>query len=588
MNLIAMLMLAADPSAQPLPDIVLLDFTAGYCQPCQQMVPVLQRMEKAGYPIRKIDIGEHPELSRQHKVDVIPTLILMVDGKEAERFVGITAEQELRHAMLDAKERWKIEHRTAEPNSSTATIASTPANQSTTSEPASAAVPKSGIRGVIDRMKQGLAGAGTASRDNLERPDFRAQSPDEAMPAITNDTLPMEATVRVRLDEGEFKDVGTGTIIHSTTGQSTILTCAHIFKDFKSNANLEVEVFRNGQTLKYAATVLGGDHDSDLAFLRIKNSSPLPMAPLQQGELNLKPEDPVFSIGCNGGKMPTQLGMKVKKVKYFEGPENILCTVDPVQGRSGGGLFNVHGELVGVCSGAFRESKEGLYTGIGAVRQLMTGLRLNSLFECEVPGFASESSNVPAKTASFEKDVDPFEQMFEESAESFGDETSPAELPSSPPPSFDSTPPGELSDPFASAMTAGIATDAEGTMNARTEITVIIDSKDPQMGKRVVVIPQATPFLLHLLTGQSPQTSSELVTAGQSSLSTTSSRSGVRELQRRRQPSRPVYRSRDRRNVRAAELAPRHRIEHVTTGSRSTNRVPLPNASRNRWLPPAR
>ena len=51
MKLIALLMMAADTNGQPPQDIVLLDFTAGYCQPCKQMVPVLQRMEKNKFPI---------------------------------------------------------------------------------------------------------------------------------------------------------------------------------------------------------------------------------------------------------------------------------------------------------------------------------------------------------------------------------------------------------------------------------------------------------------------------------------------------------------------------------------------------------
>ena len=92
MNLIAMLMLAADLNGQPLPDVVLLDFTAGYCQPCQQMVPVLQRMEQDNFPVRRIDITENPDTSRQYKVDRIPTLVLLVEGREAQRRRGIDGE----------------------------------------------------------------------------------------------------------------------------------------------------------------------------------------------------------------------------------------------------------------------------------------------------------------------------------------------------------------------------------------------------------------------------------------------------------------------------------------------------------------
>ena len=90
MKLLAMLMMAADLNGQPLPEVVLLDFHAGYCQPCQQMVPVFQRMERDKFPIRRIDITDQPDVSKQYRVDRIPTMILLVEGREAQRFVGLT------------------------------------------------------------------------------------------------------------------------------------------------------------------------------------------------------------------------------------------------------------------------------------------------------------------------------------------------------------------------------------------------------------------------------------------------------------------------------------------------------------------
>ena len=114
MNLIAVLALAAaELNGEPLPDVVLLDFTASYCQPCQQMVPVLQRMERDGFPIRKIDITQQPQVSRQYKVGRIPTLILLVEGREAERFVGLTAEAQLRRQMNDAARKLDMSRRAA-------------------------------------------------------------------------------------------------------------------------------------------------------------------------------------------------------------------------------------------------------------------------------------------------------------------------------------------------------------------------------------------------------------------------------------------------------------------------------------------
>ncbi|MEQ9406250.1 MAG: trypsin-like peptidase domain-containing protein [Fuerstiella sp.] len=565
MNLIAMLMLAADPNGQPMPDVVLLDFTAGYCQPCQQMVPVLQRMERDRFPIRKIDITENPDVSRQYRVDRIPTLILLVEGKEAQRFVGLTTEDELRRAMNDAARKLDMQRKAAappeesQPASFEDFVDSQPQPPPAEKETVAAAepeAPRSGIRGVFDRMKRGLGGGAenTADRDRLERPDFRAQSPDE-QPAPVNNSLAMRATVRVRLDDGEFKDVGTGTIVHSTAGQSTILTCAHIFKEVSGQGSVEVEVFRNGEVLKYPATVVGGDHDSDVALIQIRNTSPLPVAPLLNGKLNLQKKQPVFSIGCNAGNMPTQLDMEVVKVNFFNGPENIVCSIDPVQGRSGGGLFNGDGQLIGVCSGAFRDTKEGLYTGVGAVRKLINELKLNTLFEEKTAGFSTTASTessaasaevaatAPSAASPFTEEPDLFAQMFDENAQAFSGDAAPSASP------FDQQPepPAPGSGNSFSATPARMAMASAPAPETPTEITVIIDSGDPAKGKRVVVIPRPSPWLLQLLTGESDTDGSRMATGGSPDLSRTSSRRTIRK------PSSPPP---------AANTAPRSRAQN--------------------------
>lgn len=521
MNLFAVLALAAaDLNGQSLPDVVLLDFTASYCQPCQQMVPVLQRMENHGFPIRRIDITKQPQVSRQYKVDRIPTLILLVEGQEAKRFVGLTAEAELRREMNDAARRLDMERRAAGAPPRTAQTAS--ADQPPKPEKAET---RPGLRGIFDRMRQGLGGEKVADKDKAEHPDFRAQSPGPVTGATPNDSAAMQATVRVRLDDGEFRDVGTGTVVHSTSGQSIVLTCAHIFKDAgpESETAVIVDVFRNGETLKYPATVIGGDHASDIAFLRIQNKSPLPMVSLASKPATAG--ESVFSIGCNGGNMPTILNSRVVQVNRYEGPENIVCSVDPVQGRSGGGLFNAAGELIGVCSGAFRERKEGLYTGFGAVHKLMSQLKLNSLFEDSAPVFeeiADASEAVASETKNpFENADEIFDELFSEDGTELADaeefrSDSPAATAAS----------KNLPDPFAPASAQLTTTPAAGN----TEITVIIDSKDPAKGKKVVVIPKPSPWLMELLTGEPAANKPGLATTRTQEVSTTSARRKTQKI----------------------------------------------------------
>ena len=92
-------LVGAETVSAQTPDVQLLDFTASYCQPCQQMVPILQSMERDKFPVRQIDITEEHELAKKFNVNNIPTFVLMVEGKEVKRFVGLTDEAELRSEM---------------------------------------------------------------------------------------------------------------------------------------------------------------------------------------------------------------------------------------------------------------------------------------------------------------------------------------------------------------------------------------------------------------------------------------------------------------------------------------------------------
>src|SRR5207342_389065 len=47
-------------------DNVLLDFTATWCGPCQQMSSIVSRLERQGYPIRKVDVDQEPDLAAKY------------------------------------------------------------------------------------------------------------------------------------------------------------------------------------------------------------------------------------------------------------------------------------------------------------------------------------------------------------------------------------------------------------------------------------------------------------------------------------------------------------------------------------------
>lgn len=504
LQLSAFLLLSCQSSADEfrmdsLPDVVLLDFTSSYCGPCQQMVPLLQNMEKLGYPIRKIDFSANPNLSKQFKVQVIPTLIVMVEGKETKRFVGLTAEQTLCDAMNQVARKLhadRQEARSVQPAVDSRLAATTP-NTPTSSTNAGAESPgtRSGIAGFFDRLKSPAA----PTAHTLENADVRAQSPETSSTATERNSVPHKATVRVRLMDGKMRDVGTGTVIHSVAGQSTILTCAHIFKEAASDAVVEVDIFQGDKVLKYPAKVLGGDHNADVALIQIKNTAVLPTAEVAFDRATLVPREELFSIGCSNGDPPTRLKMNVVEVNRFEGPSTILCTNAPTQGRSGGGLFDTQNRLVGICSAADYKAGEGLYCGLPPLQQLMKKLKLTSMRQQTTDNFAgsmTRENQTVAPESPFPTDDGVFDALFNDASvtgsEAF--ETPPAQTVAA------TTMQTGLSDPFAPSRNS--AQSPNSAQSQGTEITVIIKDPTAPNGQKVVVIPKASPWLLKLLTGE--------------------------------------------------------------------------------------
>lgn len=77
---------------------VLVDFSAQWCPPCQQVAPVVDELAEE-YSDRahvvKVDIDESPELAQQYEVMSIPSFFVFRDGKVTSRAVGVVSRGDL-------------------------------------------------------------------------------------------------------------------------------------------------------------------------------------------------------------------------------------------------------------------------------------------------------------------------------------------------------------------------------------------------------------------------------------------------------------------------------------------------------------
>ena len=82
---------------------VIVDFRASWCQPCAMLAPVLSEMaEKYDGKIKvgKINIDNEIALTMKYSVTAVPTLVVIKNGEEADRTVGLVSAGQLEELIL--------------------------------------------------------------------------------------------------------------------------------------------------------------------------------------------------------------------------------------------------------------------------------------------------------------------------------------------------------------------------------------------------------------------------------------------------------------------------------------------------------
>jgi thiol-disulfide isomerase/thioredoxin len=349
---------------------LLLDFATPYCGPCRQMEPVIQSFENAGYPIRKVDATREPQLSDQFNVTRFPTFLMLVDGREVDRVVGYTSGERIQQMFATARQASVQRTRGQSPDPS-------PPAAPRRETPNSALGPTSPLDDPTWPKREGWTSGDRDGRTN-------SGAEPQPLPTDTAAAL-LSATVRLRVDDAQGRSFGTGTIIDARSGEALVVTCGHLFRDSKGKGPVSVELFEATATGIRVADQLSGqvisyDLDRDLALVSIRPKRPVSVAKVAPPQTTIDRGDRVVTVGCSNGDDPTALPSRVTELNRYQGPPNIEASGAPVEGRSGGGLFNVDGQLIGVCFAADYEGNEGLYSALESIHGELDRLNLSDVY----------------------------------------------------------------------------------------------------------------------------------------------------------------------------------------------------------------
>lgn len=443
----------------------LYHFTSEACPACRQVEPTVAELESRGVPIVHVDANQRREWTQQANVTALPTFIVVSNGHEVGRLVGVVPFRELSELYLRAVD----DGTRARPSDSTPTQA-TPARPSQpqradavarrTPPPHPPGVPSATtVRGQnrqqirpAGRLAKALGGLtastsqgvrcdrcegecqcqpgtscqinGSCSVSEPTRAATTRQKSTKIRPASFAAPIPVNgrrptrdlgvvpvdsaiaATVRLKIVDELGQSFGTGTIIDVHKKEALVLTCGHIFRDSEGNGRILCDSFADGATPGIVGKLISYDLRRDIGLVSFRPG--VSVHPVPVGGVGQRPKDgeAVFSVGCNRGADPTVIENEIIAVNRYHGPPNLVVGGRPVDGRSGGGLFDAQGTLIGVCNAADPEYDEGLYAALGNVHAELDSVGLGFVYRKQQSSFA-------AATNTFTTTSPPSEQAFE-------------------------------------------------------------------------------------------------------------------------------------------------------------------------------
>lgn len=373
------------------------------------MEPILTGLESNGVAVRRVDVTVESGLVRRYGVRQTPTYLVVSNGEEVTRLVGTHTAEELLQALRTPVGGPLVDtgsqgHRSPQGWDDLDAMPGFDEAPQTRLAPVSG-----GVSGTPRLAGFGRTVDATSRPSAKNRPsdaNLGRSSQSEAMPSVSAaDAIERAraATVRLRVHDDHGFGVGTGTVVDVHGDEALVMTCGHLFRDTDGKGRIEVDVFYAGETKTVAGQLIDYDaNERDIAVVAIQPG--VPMKAVEMIRVGEKPRtgQSVFSFGCDRGADPSRRDTRVTAVdKYNQhiNMSNLEIDGAPIDGRSGGGLFDMQGRLIGVCNAADYKGDTGFYTGPGSIHWQLDRVNLGHLVQANAGNQGSHVNAEPNRLA---------------------------------------------------------------------------------------------------------------------------------------------------------------------------------------------
>jgi thioredoxin 1 len=93
----------ASSTTKPLANVKveLLKFEAVWCGPCREQKPIIEQLKKEFPTVEftAIDTDQNANMAALYQVSQLPTLVVLVDGREAVRYTGLQSHGTLKNVL---------------------------------------------------------------------------------------------------------------------------------------------------------------------------------------------------------------------------------------------------------------------------------------------------------------------------------------------------------------------------------------------------------------------------------------------------------------------------------------------------------